>query len=90
MAGKTLKFTALGVVVAGIIYLPGFLKIQQLKSRERELGERIIQLKKQNAVLENEKMKLEKDMTYLEKVAREKLGMTKKGEIVYRVVPHKE
>ena len=37
-----------------------------------------------------EKEKLEKDPEYLESVAREKLGIVKKGEIVYKLVPEKE
>jgi len=40
--------------------------------------------------LEIEKKRLEHDTFYLEKQARERLGMVKKGEKVYRVVPLKE
>lgn len=40
--------------------------------------------------LEIEKKRLEKDKFYIEKQARERLGMVKKGEEVYRVVPLKE
>jgi hypothetical protein len=40
--------------------------------------------------LEIEKKRLSEDKFYLEKQARERLGMVKEGEKVYRVVPLKK
>ena len=43
-------------------------------------------LEEQKTILEEEKERLN-DPEYIEKIAREKYGMAKEGEDVYRVVP---
>jgi cell division protein FtsB len=57
------------------------------------MGKRIAQLKLQNSVIAAEsdelKMKillLRGDLTYIESIARNELGMVKKGDVVYRLV----
>ncbi len=39
------------------------------------------------ALLENEKTRLETDLDYIERLAREKYRMAKKGEKVFKVIP---
>lgn len=73
-----------------VIFLPSFAKIQELRQKNKELEANIKRLDKENLALSQEKEKLEKDPEYLERVAREKLGIVKKGEIVYRIVPEQE
>ena len=47
-------------------------------------------LKKKNKKLGEERQLLENDPVYLEKVAREKMGLIKKGEVIYRIMPSNE
>lgn len=57
----------------------------ELSSRREELAVRTEKLKKENAKLEKKIKALEKDPQLLEKIAREKYGMHKPGEKVYKV-----
>ena len=73
-----------------IIFLPGYAKIQELRQKNKELQASVERLGGENLKLYQEKEKLEKDPDYLEQVARERLGIVRKGEIVYRLVPGEE
>ena len=84
MAKKKLLIILLIIIVLLAIYFPGFARLQQLKEENRNLEKRIDMLTKTNDDLEREKKKLETDPTYIEKIAREKLGMVKKDEIILR------
>ena len=84
MAKKKLIFIIIGIIAISAIYLPGFARLQQLKEENRTLEKRIDILTKTNEEMAEEKKKLETDPTYIEKIAREKLGMVKKDEIVLR------
>ena len=75
------------VVILLLIYLPGFVKLQELKQKNIELEKEIAKTKKENTSLTKEKKKLENDISSLEAVAREKMGVVRKGEIVYKIVP---
>lgn len=70
-----------------LIYLPGFIKLQELKQKNIELEKEIAKTKKENTSLTKEKKKLENDISSLEAVAREKMGVVRKGEIIYKIVP---
>lgn len=89
---KIIKQTSF-LVFAGIflvIFFPGFARMQELRQKNKELEVNIKKMEAENIALKQEKEKLEKDPEYLESVAREKLGIVKKGEIVYKFVPEKE
>jgi len=75
---------AIAVIIA-VIFLPGYIKFMQLKVRNMHLESEIIRLEKENLKLFKEKKKLENDINYVEKVARESMGVTKKGEIPIRI-----
>ncbi|MEE9499693.1 MAG: septum formation initiator family protein, partial [Candidatus Omnitrophota bacterium] len=66
------------------VFLPGFSKLQKLREKNRNLERRIEILTKANEGLKKQKEKLENDPSYIEKIAREKLGMTQKGEIILK------
>ena len=74
------------LAVLAVLFLPGFSKYQELKAKNRLLEERIESLETENRRLQEEARKLERDPHYIEKKAREKMGVVKDGEIVYRVV----
>ena len=84
MAKKKLTYIIVGAVIIIAVYLPGFSKLQELKEENRNLEERIEILTRANEELRKEKEKLESDPTYIEKIAREKLGMARKNEIILK------
>jgi len=84
MAKKKLILIAIAIIVLVVLFLPGFSKLQSLKEENRNLQRRMQILEKTNEELLIEKEKLETDLSYVEKVAREKLGMAKKGEIILK------
>jgi cell division protein FtsB len=71
-------------IVLVIVFLPSFIKYQELSYKNRKLEERLHALKVDNKRLEEEKMRLETDITYVEKRAREEIGVARKGEIVLK------
>ena len=70
-----------------IAFLPSYSKMQDLKQKNRDYAGQIEELKRKNVELREEKRLLEEDPFYLEKVAREKMGLIRKGEVVYKLVP---
>jgi len=72
------------IAVIGALFIPPFAKYQELRHKSRMLDKRIAELKLENKRYEEEKVKLETDITYIEKRAREKVGMVRKGEIVMK------
>lgn len=69
------------------VFLPSFTKMQDIKQRNSEYLKEIQALRVENAGLREEKRLLEEDPVYLEKVAREKMGLAREGEVVYRLIP---
>jgi cell division protein FtsB len=80
--GLIFKLALIGLFIA--VFLPGFLRLSGLKAKNRDLEKRIEMLEKANDQLRVEKEKLEKDPSYVEKIAREKLGLAGKDEIVLK------
>ena len=74
------------VFAVGMIYLPGVTKYLRLKRKETELTVEINRLSFDIEKLKEEEHLLKTDLTQLEKVVREELGLVKPGEIVVRVV----
>lgn len=74
-------------VLIFVVFLPGYTKLQDLKQKNLEFEEKIKQLKEENQVLEKRIGRLETDPASLEKVAREKMGVVRKGEVVYKINP---
>lgn len=85
MAKKRLIISITLVVILIVIFFPSFSKYQKLSLESKKLRQRIEELEEANRRLEEEKYKLEHDIEYIEKRAREKLGIVKKGEIPIRV-----
>ncbi|MBI4437072.1 MAG: septum formation initiator family protein [Candidatus Omnitrophica bacterium] len=72
--------------IAAVIYLPGLIQLQELRSKRDELRSEIKKLKSENATLIKEKNLLEQDVNYVERVARKNMGVVRKGEIPYKFV----
>ena len=77
-------------VVVLAVFLPSYAKMQELKKKNRDYAAQIEFLNKRNQQLEQEKYLLENDPAYLEKVGREKMGLIRQGEKVYKIVPAKK
>ncbi|MEI6863669.1 MAG: septum formation initiator family protein [Candidatus Omnitrophota bacterium] len=76
--------------IATILFLPPFAKYQALRYKSKKIDEQIVQLKAENKRLEEERFKLQTDIAYIEKRARENVGMVRRGEIVMKEVPPKK
>ena len=74
-------------IVVFILFLPSYTKMQDLKQKNIDYRRQIEQLQQKSAELKEEKRRLESDPVYLEKVAREKMGLIREGEVVYKVTP---
>ncbi len=76
--------------MALIIFVPRWRDMQDLHQKNIDYTQKIEELKKLNQELNEEKRRLEEDPVYLEKVAREKMGLAREGEVVYKIVPVEE
>ena len=74
-------------IVMFLLFLPSYTKMQDLQQKNLDLSKSLHDFKKQNVQLKREKKLLEYDPVYLEKVAREKMGLIREGEVVYKMVP---
>lgn len=73
-----------------VIFLPGYTKVRELRDRNDDLGARIEQLKLENLRLQEELKKAQNDPLYQEKIAREKMGVVRKGEIPVIIIPEEK
>jgi cell division protein FtsB len=70
-----------------VVFLPGYTKLQDLRDRNRDLEDKIRRLHIENALLEQELTHIDNDPMYQEKIAREKMGLVRKGEVPVKIVP---
>lgn len=75
-------YLVVGILLA--VFLPSFAKYQELRYKNKKMDEKMAALKVENKRLEEEKRRLETDIAYIEKKAREKIGIVRKGEIVIK------
>ena len=68
----------------------GLFQLYKLKQERKEVQKHITQLRENRETLIAEKNRLENNLEYIEKLAREKYRMAKPGEKVFKVVPKKE
>ncbi len=78
------------LIAAFAVLLPGYTKLQDLKAENRELEQRIKKLGGAIDGLKEEKTKLQNDILYIEKVARERLGVVREDEMVIKKKAPKE
>ncbi|MBF0595412.1 MAG: septum formation initiator family protein [Candidatus Omnitrophica bacterium] len=69
-----------------VFYLPSYVKMQDLHEKNRVYEKRIKDLEQDNVRLEEERRRLTDDPVYFEKVAREKMGIIRDGEVIYKIV----
>ena len=64
----------------------GLLKLYKIKNERELIQKKIASLRKEREKLKTEKIKIENDLSYIEKIAREKYKMVKPGEKIFKVV----
>lgn len=84
MLKKFRFFIILGVIV--LVFLPGFAKLQELRQKLDSLQGGIVETQQRNAALEEKIAQMKNSPEYLELVAREKMGVVRKGETVIKIV----
>ena len=70
-----------------VVFLPGYTKLQELRDKNRDLEAKMRKLNIENALLQEEIGRIATDPVYQEKIAREKMGIVRKGEIPIRIAP---
>ena len=68
----------------------GLFQLYKLKRERKQVQIHITQLRENREKLIAEKNRLENDLDYIEKLARERFKMAKTGEKVFKVIPEKE
>ena len=74
------------LVVVFIFGDHGLLKLYKIKNERQLIQKKITSLRKEREKLKSEKIKIENDLSYIEKIAREKYKMVKPGEKIFKVV----
>ena len=68
----------------------GLFQLYKLKQERKQVQIHITQLRENREKFIAEKNRLENDLDYIEKLARERFKMAKTGEKVFKVIPEKE
>lgn len=83
---KRFKKILIYTLVLFIIFLPGAVKYYRLSLHKAQNETKLRALMDENKRLAEENRKLKEDPVYIEKVARENLGLAKKGEVVVKFI----
>lgn len=88
----TKRLLACGVIVGALAYIPyrlygseGWVAYRMLERQTEEMATKNDALRRENAELERDVVRLRDDPRAIEQVARDELGMIKPGEIVVKV-----
>ena len=73
----------MALVLLTAVFVPPFVKYQELRYKDKKLAEEITSVKKENKILTEQKERLQTDINYMEQKAR-KIGFVRKGEIVIK------
>ncbi len=88
MAKIKIRPLYIGIAIAlVVIFLPGYAKFMELRARNTYLEKEIERIEQENVSLNKEKKRLEEDIYYIEKVARESMGVAREGEIPVELQP---
>ena len=77
----------LSLIIVFIFGDHGLLKLYKIKSQRKTIQTHIAQLRNEREKAKEKKNKIENDINYIEKMAREKYKMVKPGEKIFKVVP---
>ncbi len=72
-----------------ILFLPGYTKLQESRIKNRQLEEKFRKIAIENYLLQEELKRVENDPVYQERLARDKMGVVRKGEIPIKIFSEK-
>ncbi|MFQ5667212.1 MAG: septum formation initiator family protein [Candidatus Binatia bacterium] len=75
------------LVVAAVFGDHGLIHLLRMRGERSELEHQAFELQQRNEHLRQRIQRLQSDDRYLERLARERLGLARQGEIIYRVRP---
>jgi len=84
---KNVVFLFVVLAAVFVVYLPSYMQMQDLRNRNLAFEKRITDLEVENVKIAEEQSRLKNDPEYFERVARERMGLIKDGEVVYKVLP---
>ncbi|MFH0754163.1 MAG: septum formation initiator family protein [Candidatus Omnitrophota bacterium] len=84
---KNVIFLFVVLAAVFVVYLPSYMQMQDLWGRNQAFEKRIKDLEASNVKMNEERDRLMNDPEYFEKIARERMGLIKDGEVIYKVVP---
>lgn len=70
-----------------VLFLPGYTKLADRREKNKDLEVKLKKLNIENTLLQQELKRADGDPVYQERVAREKTGVVRKGEIPLKIVP---
>lgn len=73
------------MIVHDIFGTHGFLAMRRTESEIKKVKTELDQLSKQNEALEQERKDLKSDPRLIEKIARDDLGLARRGEVIIRI-----
>jgi cell division protein FtsB len=73
-----------------ILFLPGYTKLQESRGKNRQLEEKFRKITIENYLLQEELKRVQNDPFYQEKIARDKMGVVRKGEIPIKIFSSKK
>jgi len=77
----------LSLIIVFIFGDHGLLRLYKIKSQRKTIQTHIAQLRNEREKAKDKKNRIENDLNYIEKMAREKYKMVKPGEKIFKVVP---
>ncbi len=78
------------IALLSVLFIPGLAKLQGLRDRNIDLEDKIRRLNIENTLLQQELKRIENDPVYQERIARDKMGVVRKGEIPIKIVPQEK
>ena len=84
---KNVVFLFVVLAAVFVVYLPSYMQMQDLRGRNLTFEKRINDLEAENIRIAEEQNRLKTDPEYFERVARERMGLIKDGEVVYKALP---
>ncbi|MGQ0811599.1 MAG: FtsB family cell division protein [Nitrospiraceae bacterium] len=87
VAGLAAGVLLLGSLLVGEMGMPRYLSMRQ---HAQQLEQEIQTLQRTNAVLHHDVDRIQHDPVTIEELARERLGLVRKGDTVYQFVPDSE
>ena len=76
-------------VLVLVLFLPGYTKLRELRTKNRQLEEQFRRKAVDNTLLQEELRRVGNDPVYQEKIARDNMGVVRKGEIPVKIFQKK-